>query len=110
MASMARDEILSNCEPEPRSIRPARDKWVEDAGMQLRRHTRPIVFNLHTRDEPVPAISNVHVRQRTCTQRDMTPLADSLHSVARYIEQRLDELVPVKHGVGQTRVVIPVDE
>ena len=55
--------------------------------------------------------ADVDVRQHARAQRHAARRRiDRLHGVARHIEQSLHDLVAVKLGIGQARIVIALDD
>ena len=63
-------EILRDGETESGAVRTTCDQRIEQRVAQLLWHAGTVVLELHARDESVATRADVHVRQRSRTQRD----------------------------------------
>src|SRR5678815_3613187 len=106
-------QVLRDREPESGAIRTPGDERIEQRLAQVVGHARPVVFELHARDQAMTAGADVHVGQRARAQYDATlaavVLRDRLQRVAAEVEHRLDDQIAIQRQRRQARIVVALD-
>src|ERR1044072_9170290 len=99
-AVVTADQVLRDREPESGAVRTPGDERIEQRLAQVVGHAGPVVFELHARDDTMPASADVHVGERARAQDDAAlaarVLRDRLQRIAPEVEHRLDDQIAME--------------
>lgn len=100
------NEVLGDGQPKTAPTFPARDQGIEHPLTDVLGNPRPVVNHLDLHGQAIPLLGQRHLPQRTCSQDDTAFTRHRLSRIARNIENRLNQLLPVTHQLRQAGVVI----